>query len=258
MIETPYDDFHREDYLDINQKRFDHLDILKIDMADKTVLEIGAGIGDHSDNILNYEPKSIHVTDVREENLKILREKYNDNDNVTVGCLDMDNPVTLKKSFDVCYCYGLLYHLANPGLAIETIANHTKEILLLETCVDYFQKNSVNIVQEQKEIFSQSFHGDGSRPGRIWLYKRLKEYFQYVYMPLVQPDHDQFPVDWTGKSSPNRLTRSIFIASRHPLDNPLLVDYIPSFQVRVKKDNSLPGLTLIKVKNLLLNLFSQH
>lgn len=250
MIETPYDDFHRDDYLEINSKRFDHLDSLNIDFANKSVLEIGAGIGDHTDNLLRYHPKSIHVTDVREENLLILREKFKDNKSVSIGYLDMDNPVELDRKYDICYCYGLLYHLSKVEEAIRFLSNHTKDTLLLETCVDYFNENTVNNIQEQQEKYSQSYHGEGCRPGRIWLHAILTEYFDFVYIPLIQPNHDQFPTNWIMSKSPSRLTRSIFVASRKKIDNYAFVEDVPSFQVSVKEEITKAKLMALKAKNL--------
>ena len=231
MIKKPQDCFHREDYLEINARRHEHLDFLGIDFSNKTVFEVGAGIGDHTDNLLKYNPKHIHVTDIREENLQILHNKFRDNPLVSVSALDMDNPPEKYDMYDTCYCYGLLYHLSNPDKAIEFISKHTKDILLLETCVDYTCDSSINIISEDKEIFSQSYHAKGCRPGRNWIYNNLKKYFRFVYIPLIQPDHEQFPLDWSQADSPDHLTRSIFIASKKSLKNILYVNKIPMFQL---------------------------
>lgn len=257
MIETPYDDFQREDYLDINKRRFDHLDILNIDFSDKTILEVGAGIGDHTDNLLKYNPKFLYVTDVRDENILILREKFKANKIVSVGHLDMDNPDKLDNTYDICYCYGLLYHLSRPENAIQFLSEYTKDILLLETCVDYLNVNTVNNTQEPQDVYSQSYHGQGCRPGRIWLYAIMKKYFEYVYVPLVQPDHYQFPINWTMNSRPSRLTRSIFVASRRKISNCLLTEDIPHFQINnINKINNV-NLIALKIRNRSYNLFTK-
>lgn len=255
MIENPYDDFHRDDYLEINSRRFEHLDSLSVDFVNKDILEIGAGIGDHTDHLLKFAPRSLFVTDVRDENLQILRNKFKDNHVVSIGYLDMDNPVDLKKSYDICYCYGLLYHLSKPERAIKYLSEYTKNILLLETCVDYFNDDAINETHEQREIYSQSFHGEGCRPGRAWLHSQLKKHFEFVYMPLFQPDHEQFPVNWMLKNRPSRLTRSIFVASRKKIYNPALSELIPLFQI--KYGNNIPRyiLTWLGLKNFLFRKF---
>lgn len=258
MFTSPYDVFHRADYLDINLKRFDHLDYMNIAFQDKTILEVGAGIGDHTDHLLRYKPKSIHVTDVREENILILKEKYVGNKHITVSRLDMDKPMNPDTSYDICYCYGLLYHLSNPGDALLNLASYTKDILLMETCVDYFNKNSANFIEEERSDYSQSYHGKGSRPGRSWIYDSLKKYFPYVYVPLVQPDHAQFPTNWTMKEAPHRLTRSIFIASRRKIENHLLFEGIPPFQVKYRLKSSNFNVIIVRSLNFLHKKFLRY
>jgi len=51
-------------------------------------------------------------------------------------------------------------------------------------------------------------------------------------MPTTQPNFANFTTDWTVKEPPTPLTRAIFIASRTPLNNPLLVESVPSRQTR--------------------------
>ena len=67
---------------------------------------------------------------------------------------------------------------------------------------------------------------------RRWIVARLKRYFKYVYLPLTQPWHEEFPLDWSAGPSEKRLTRAVFIAARGPLSNPLLSETIPNRQVR--------------------------
>ncbi len=231
MLKKPQDCFHRDDYLDINNSRFEHLDLLGIDFSNKAILEVGAGIGDHTNHLLKYGPKHIHATDIREENIQILRNNFQDNPLVSIGALDMESPPQTYDRYDICYCYGLLYHLSEPKKAIEFMSKWTKDILLLETCVDYSYDNSINNIPEEKEKYSQSYHGYGCRPGRKWIYRILKKYFDFVYIPWIQPNHEQFPLDWSLKNFPDKLTRSIFIASSMPLKNILYSGKIPKFQL---------------------------
>jgi hypothetical protein len=51
-------------------------------------------------------------------------------------------------------------------------------------------------------------------------------------MPITQPNHEEFPIDWSSPPSTKTLTRSIFIASRCKLTNNLLVEAIPMKQRR--------------------------
>lgn len=219
---TPFDDFHSDAYLHHNRCRFEHLRSLILQIEDKSILEVGAAIGDHTEFLLNLKPSKILSLEAREENINILMSRFSDQVKVDTKLFDMDRPVSLDRSYDICYCYGLLYHLSKPGKALEFMAKHTRNLLLLETCVSYGEENTVNPVDEDVSVYSQSYTGKGCRPGRVWIHKMLKKYFDYVYMPVMQPDHQQFPTQWNLNEAPSGLTRAIFVASKTKLENPNL------------------------------------
>src|SRR5438132_1133035 len=82
---------------------------LGLDIAGRTVLEVGAGIGDHTSFFLDRGCPVV-ATDVRPENLAILRRRYA---GVDVRHLDLDAPDTaFRPHVEIVYCYGTLYHLA--------------------------------------------------------------------------------------------------------------------------------------------------
>src|SRR5690606_34423671 len=102
---------------------------------------------------------------------------------------------------DIVFCYGLLYHLANPGVLIDWIGMHCSQTLLLETSVSR-EIDGWKEVREDAGILSQSLSGIGVRPSRNWIFRKLRDRFEYVYIPLTQPAHEEFPEDW----SPAKLT----------------------------------------------------
>jgi hypothetical protein len=51
-------------------------------------------------------------------------------------------------------------------------------------------------------------------------------------MPITQPNHEEFPIDWISPPPTETLTRSVFIASRQQLNNQLLIEDIPLQQQR--------------------------
>jgi 2-polyprenyl-3-methyl-5-hydroxy-6-metoxy-1,4-benzoquinol methylase len=180
--EIPYDDFRSENYVEINHKRFEHFSSLNISLEGKEILELGARIGDHTENLLRYGPSSITSIESRAENIKIFRDRFENESRVEAIEMDLENPVDLNKEFYICYCYGLLYHLSNPDNHFEYIARHTTGVLFLETCVDYENEDTVNLVSEDQKLFSQSFSEKGCRPGRKWIFNGLREYFEHVYI----------------------------------------------------------------------------
>ena len=227
--DSPADAFLSYDYQRHNQRRLEHLASLGLPIAGSTVLEVGAGIGDHTSFFLDRGCRVVS-TDARRDNLRILRSRY---PNIEVRHLDMDDPGgAMSASFDIVHCYGLLYHLNKPAEAIEFMARCCRKILLLETCVSFGDSESMNPCAERAEVASQSVAGQGCRPTRKWIYNQLRRHFDYVYMPITQPYHEEFPIDWTSPPSAYALTRSVFVASRQQLRNDLLVEEIPMQQTR--------------------------
>jgi len=228
---SPEQRFLAYHYLRHNQRRLEHLASLQLDIAGSTVLEVGAGIGDHTSFFIDRGCKIVS-TDAREENLQVLRSRYPD---ITVRRLDMNAPdQTFNEVFDIVYCYGLLYHLNNPSVAIERMSRWCRRLLLLETCVSYGDENAINPCTENAKSPTQSVSGQGCRPTRIYVYNQLHRYFEFVYFPITQPNHEQFPIDWTvvPATEDNTLTRAVFIASRQRLDNKFLTEEVPSLQKR--------------------------
>lgn len=222
--------FHSHHYLRHNARRQEHLASLNIPVAGASVLEVGAGIGDHSNYFIDRGCR-LTITEARQQNLKLLRERYPSTD---VRHLDLDDPVPLENGpFDVVYCYGTLYHLSRPEAAIDYLGRCCAGMLLLETCVSFGDEVAVNSTPEDGRNPSQAVSGTGCRPTRPWVIRELKRHFEFVYLPRSQPNHEEFPVDWTcpdRHSAP--LSRAVFVASRTPIDNPTLTDELLSRQVR--------------------------
>lgn len=224
-------DFQSDGYLRHNQRRLEHLASLGLDLHGKTVLEIGAGIGDHTSFYLD-RGCSVVVTDVRPENLIIMHERFGGNRKVEILQLDMEKPQPLQRQFDVVHCYGLLYHLKQPEQALRFLADHCKDLLLLETCVSFGSEAAINPVAEPSHSYDQAFYGTGCRPTRAWVWRTLEGLLPYVYAPMTQPAHEEFPLDWdTPPENDKLLARSVFIASRASLDhNTILLAGLPQKQ----------------------------
>lgn len=224
---NPTKTFHSPHYLRHNARRLEHLASLRIPVTGMSVLEVGAGIGDHSHYYID-RGCSITITEVRPDNLQYLRTRYPQNE---VHFLDMENPVSLDNSpFDIVHCYGLLYHLENTEQALKFLSQSTKKILFLETCVSLGEDDELNLVPEKQRDRSQAFSGTGCRPTRLWLFKRLQDLFEYVYLPKTQPNHEEFPIDWADSKA--SLKRAVFIGSRIALENEMLTQSLPSYQTR--------------------------
>ncbi len=224
---SPVESFNSAHYLQHNQKRQAHLASLNLNLTGMTVLEVGAGIGDHTPFFLDRGCQVVS-TEGRQDNFELLKQRYPDLDTML---LDLDDPgSSLDQTFDIVYCYGLLYHLQNPTEAIAFMANHCQGLVLLETVVSFDQGEALNPCSEPADSPTQSITGQGCRPTRLWVYNQLKKHFAFVYMPITQPDHEEFPTDWSADLTRLEFKRAVFIASREPLSNPLLKEDIPMRQ----------------------------
>lgn len=205
--------FHDPHYLRHNDRRLRHLDTLDLLKPGMTVLEVGAGIGDHTKYLLS-KGCLVTATEGRQENLDILRTTF---PLIPTKLLDLNiaNP-PFESGFDVVCCYGTLYHLSRPDVGIEFMARHGK-LMLLETCVSYGNDSSVCLCQENQKNPSQALYGIGCRPTRPWVFSELKKHYPFVYVTKTQPNHDEFPSDWTVVST--GLHRAVFVASIIDLEN---------------------------------------
>jgi SAM-dependent methyltransferase len=214
-----------------NKRRQEHLATLRLPIAGRSVLEVGAGIGDHTSYFLDRGCR-VTATDARPENVACIKSRYPE----VVSCvfdLDIGGEAAIPVH-DVVYCYGVLYHLAKPEAAVAVMAALARELLLIETCVVFGDYEAVNPVDEDRLDSTQAAHGLGCRPTRPWIFSRLKQFFPYVYATRTQPWHEEFPLDWTGPPPRNAtgLHRSVFVASRYRLHSAALTESLPVVQAR--------------------------
>ena len=225
----PFASFATDHYQRHNSRRLEHLATLGLDLAGRKVLEVGAGIGDHTSFFLDRGCR-VTALEGRPENLEVLKSRF---PSVETLWLDLDDNETDDLGrFEIVYAYGLLYHLAEPRRAMARMSVWCSDLLLLETCVSLGVESAVNPVGEDAADPSQSVRGLGCRPTRRWVIEVLRSQFPHVAVPVTQPWHEEFPLDWSQPALSGRLTRAIFIASRRPIENPLLVKELPDRQTR--------------------------
>lgn len=212
------DNFAHPAYQDHNRARLGHLASLGLQLSNRRVLEVGSGPGDHTGF---YIDRGCWVTaiDARPICLDALRARH---PKVETYVMDMNRPDLSWGLFDVVHCYGLLYHLAEPSAAIQAMARSCGGILALETCVSIGNELATNPIAEGAHDPTQSSTGWGCRPTRAWVFSELQKCFPFVYQTRTQPNHPEFPLDWRAISPGHGLIRSVFVASRRPIDLPTL------------------------------------
>lgn len=227
----PENSFHSAHYLRHTQRRQEHLATLGLPLAGRSVLEVGAGVGDHT-SFFTDRGCDVLATDGRDANVAVLRRRFGPQ---AARALNLDDPdPQFTRPFEVVYCYGTLYHLSRPQEALAYLAARCSGMLLLETCVSFGDEEAVNLTPEPRWNPSQAVSSFGCRPTRPWVHARLQEHFSHVYSPVTQPWHDEFPLDWTQPPPAGRLSRAVFVASRERLSMPSLTESLPKSHERAE------------------------
>jgi SAM-dependent methyltransferase len=212
----------------INAARQNHLASLGLELSGKRVLEVGAGIGLHTEF---FEARGCRVvsTDGNPSNIAEITRRHPER---TVRVLDLDDPSGLDElgEFDVVYCYGTLYHLSQPERALRALAGVCRGMILLETCIALGRYPELHLVRDT-DSNNQSIRSIGCRPTRSWVMEKLQTYFGHAYITVTQPDHRDFDLDWRIVES-LKLHRAVFVGSKQPLANALLVEEVPEVQTR--------------------------
>lgn len=218
--------FREDGYLEHNRARLEHLASLKLPLWNRSVLVLGAGIGDH---VMFFAERgcNVIVTDGRPDNVRIMKEEH---PQWNVACLDVEKPFPwdLRGVCDVVHCYGLLYHCGDPIGVLANIAEAKPKLVLIETCVSKTANSSW--LEEEPNDPRNSIHGRGSRPARQTIWRALQQLFPFVCMPLTQPNHGEFPLEW--KFQEEGESRAVFIASTDSLFGGLLTTDLPMTQSR--------------------------
>jgi SAM-dependent methyltransferase len=211
----------------LNEARLRHLASLGLPLERRRVLDVGCGVG-HLARFFVERGCDVLCVDGRSQNVERLRELY---PHLKARVLDIESdPVAELGRFDVVLAYGVLYHLENPFRALRTFASLTEDLLLIETMVADHHLPLVRLAEETS-TYSQALRNVGSRPTPSFVVMVLRQAgFGHVYAPRTPPDHPDFRFEWRGDLADNRgghLLRCVFIASRRPLENSLLVSLLP-------------------------------
>jgi 2-polyprenyl-3-methyl-5-hydroxy-6-metoxy-1,4-benzoquinol methylase len=210
----------------INVARQAHLASLGLDLAHKQVLEVGAGIGLHTPFFL-ARGCEVLVTDGNPENVSEIRRRL---PNVRSALLDLEQNGAIADlgTFDLVYCYGLLYHLRHPEAAIAQLAAVCRGQLLLETVVGLGRYPEVQLMRDFVSN-NQAVSGVGCRPTRPWIMQTLTRYFGYAYVTRTQPDYPDFTPDWIIPET-RLIYRGVFVGSKSPLSSSELLSELPDRQ----------------------------
>lgn len=191
---------------------------LELPIEKKSVLEVGSGPGLLTPFFTEKGCKTLSL-EGRKENVDAFKINNPKSDVMLFDCESSD--WSSIKQADICFCYSLLYHLSKPTEFLENVSTKVKEFIIIETAISNGKSyDSINIVDKSKGDYAQALNGLGCRPTRKYLWDTLKSIYPYVYMPLFQPNHEDFLKSYTN----DRTQRMIIIWSYIPFNNLLLSD----------------------------------
>jgi SAM-dependent methyltransferase len=217
--------FDTDAALEINEARLAHLASLDLPIDGRRVLEVGAGVGRLTGFFIE-RGCSVVATEARSENVVELRRRL---PTVDVGEADVEESLLHLGSFEIVFCYGVLYHLESPLRALRNIAAVCADLLLIETMVCDARFPVLRLEDETKSV-NQALRGLAHRPSPSYLALALNRVgFDHVYAATDPPDHPDYRFSRLGNMDTARdgaLLRGVFIASRTPLEQPGLTSLL--------------------------------
>ena len=175
------------------------------------------------------------ATDGRQEHVHLIEQRLANHParaRLTTRVLNMEQAFDLGEKFDIVHCYGLLHQLRDAKRALADMARHCGELLLLETETDSRPGPDPEQGPDAAGDPDGSSSGAAFHPSRDWLQTTLKSLFPYVYWPISQPAHEDFPLQFPDSTSvPDTWPRAIVIGSHVRLHNDRLVTSPPDSYV---------------------------
>jgi len=208
---TPFD---RREYRKMIKARGDTIrrvvSRLKPALGLSNAVDAGCGAGFFAETL---EECGLNVCgfDGREENVAEARRRY---PQIPFEQANVEERVIRELGrFDLVLCFGLLYHLENPLLAIRNLRALTEKCLLLESMCLPEEKPSLLVRDEPRED-DQSLTDIACYPSEASLVKMLyRAGFAEVHAVIPFPDHDDF-----RETLEHTRRRTVLLASMVPID----------------------------------------
>jgi 2-polyprenyl-3-methyl-5-hydroxy-6-metoxy-1,4-benzoquinol methylase len=211
--------FDQQHYALLNQARGDVaarlLNELKGPLDLRSAVDVGCGLG-HFSGLLQSLGFDVIGVDGRLENVE---EAALRNSKVPFRTANVEDPgVCSLGTFDLTLCFGLLYHLENPLLAIRHLHALTKSLLLAESVIHQGDEPSMVLLDEAVSD-DQGLEHIAFYPTETCLIKMLyRAGFTHVYRFVEQPGHSDFTA-----TREMRRVRTMLAASQQPINSTMLV-----------------------------------
>ena len=188
-------------------------------------VDIGCGTGYFS-NILHSLGLNVLGLDAREENVLEARRRY---PHLRFEVMNAEDPRLLQfGTFDLVFCFGLLYHLENPFQAIRSMSAMTSNVAMLEG-ICYPSSESVMVLVDEDDLNDQGVNHIAFYPSELCLLKMLyRAGFASCFLPRSMPAHAFYnPPEGSFRH------RTLLVASKQTLELPTLVPMpVPESELR--------------------------
>jgi SAM-dependent methyltransferase len=188
---------------------------LKPALGLQTAIDVGCGAGYFSKFLTSQGLRVIGV-DGREENV---REAQHRSPSVAFHQFNVEDPsIKSLGTFDLVFCFGLLYHLENPALAIRNLRAMTGKLLLVESVIFPGDEPSMALIDEEIHE-DQGLNHIAFYPTEACLVKMLYRLdFPYVFQLSRQPESSHY-----NSARGARRTRTLLAATCGPIHSTQLV-----------------------------------
>jgi SAM-dependent methyltransferase len=176
-----------------------------------TAVDVGCGLGYFS-GLLQSMGFEVTGVDGRRANVE---EAARRNPKVVFHTNNVENPgLRSLGTFDLTFCFGLLYHLENPLLAIRHLHAMTKSLLVVESVIFPGAEPVMALIDEEIHD-DQGLEHIAFYPTEACLIKMFYRVgFAYVYTFRQQPNHSEY-----SNAPETRRVRTMLAASVIPLNS---------------------------------------
>ena len=185
--------FDQQYYSLLNRARGDVVSRLLTELKPRlnlqTAVDVGCGVGYFS-QFLKSLGLDVTALDGRQQNLD---EAQRRNPDVHFLRLNAEDPAmrSLGK-FDLVFCFGLLYHLENPMLAIRHLQEMSAKLLLVEAVVQPGDEATMALIEESPHQ-DQGMNHIAFYPTELCLLKMFyRAGFSHAYTFSTQPNHPEY------------------------------------------------------------------
>lgn len=175
------------------------LEICGTDWSGKRIIELGGGHGDIGAFFADAGAEVLCV-EGRTENANIAKLKHRNIPRFTCVQRNLENDFTDLGKFDLVLHFGLLYHIRNIEEHMWNCTQLGNEMLMELEALDSLDDHKVELVEEDKDIFSLGLTGGGVRPSPLYV-KRVFNEFEYDVQIITDGklNYGDHKYDWEHK-----------------------------------------------------------